>query len=74
SNLNLKAYVNTIPSGFVSIRPAPEPSMHNDPSVNNTHGPGSSYSSSMGVSEGLSSGRSIIKSARICPLIDVLGL
>ncbi|GKA12659.1 ribonuclease H-like domain-containing protein [Tanacetum coccineum] len=47
SNLNLEAYVNSIPSGFESIRPAPEPSMHDDPSVNNIHGSGSSSSSSM---------------------------
>nr|GEW57421.1 hypothetical protein [Tanacetum cinerariifolium] len=52
SNLNLIAYVNYAPPGFISISPTPEPSMHDDPSVNNTHGLGSSSLSSMGVSRG----------------------
>nr|GEV60251.1 transposase (putative), gypsy type [Tanacetum cinerariifolium] len=47
SNLNLRAYVNSIPSRFVMIRPALEPSMHEDPSVNNIHGSESASSSSM---------------------------
>ncbi|GKE80918.1 hypothetical protein Tco_1550918, partial [Tanacetum coccineum] len=38
SNLNLMAYVNSAPSGFVSIRPASEPSTQDEPSVNNVHG------------------------------------
>ncbi|GKD44645.1 hypothetical protein Tco_1269290 [Tanacetum coccineum] len=50
SNPNLRAYVNSIPSGFVSISPAPEPFMHDDPSVNNIYGSRSSSLSSMGVS------------------------
>nr|GEX79175.1 integrase, catalytic region, zinc finger, CCHC-type, peptidase aspartic, catalytic [Tanacetum cinerariifolium] len=73
-NLNLRAYVNSTPFGFVTIRPAPEPSMHDDPSVNSIHGSESSSSSSMGVSGWSSSGRFTIKSARICHLTDVLGL
>ncbi|GKG22549.1 hypothetical protein Tco_0387852, partial [Tanacetum coccineum] len=40
SNLNLIAYVNSTPFGFVSIRPAPEPSTQDEPSVNNVHGSG----------------------------------
>nr|GEW21491.1 hypothetical protein [Tanacetum cinerariifolium] len=50
SNLNLRAYANSIPSGFVIIRLAPEPSMHDDPSVNSIYGSGSTSSSSMAVS------------------------
>ncbi|GJX83442.1 gypsy type transposase [Tanacetum coccineum] len=73
-NLNLRAYVNSIPSGFIIIRPAPEPSMHDDPSMNNTYGSRSSSLSSIIVSRGSSFGRSTMKSTRICPLNDVLGL
>ncbi|GJY25409.1 hypothetical protein Tco_0400135, partial [Tanacetum coccineum] len=69
-NLNLRAYVNSIPSGFVIIRPPPEPSMHDDPSVNNTHGFGSYSLSSIIISRGSSSGCSTMKSARIYPLTD----
>nr|GEV57392.1 alpha/beta hydrolases superfamily protein [Tanacetum cinerariifolium] len=50
SNLNLRAYINSTPSGFLNISPAQEPSIHDDPSVNNIHGSGSSSLSSMGVS------------------------
>nr|GEV41152.1 hypothetical protein [Tanacetum cinerariifolium] len=74
SNLNLRAYVNFIPSRFVIIRPAPKPSMHDDSSVNSIHGSESSFLSSMGVSGESSSGRSTMKSARIYPLTDVLGI
>nr|GEW22997.1 reverse transcriptase domain-containing protein [Tanacetum cinerariifolium] len=56
SNLNLRAYVNSIPSGLISIKPTLEPSIHDDPSVNNVYGSGSSFLSSMGVSGGSSSG------------------
>ncbi|GKE88679.1 hypothetical protein Tco_1566154 [Tanacetum coccineum] len=73
-NLNLRAYVNFIPSEFMIIRPAPEPSMHDDPSVNSIHGSGSSSLSSMGVFGGSSSGCSTMKSDKIFPLTDVLGL
>ncbi|GJQ97365.1 hypothetical protein Tco_0008504 [Tanacetum coccineum] len=52
SNLNLKAYVNSTPSGFIIIRPAPEPSMHDHPSLKSIHGSESSSLSSMGVSGG----------------------
>ncbi|GKD18686.1 hypothetical protein Tco_1207844, partial [Tanacetum coccineum] len=74
SNLNLMAYVNSAPSGFVSMRPSPEPSTHDEPSVNNVHGSGSTSGSAMSSSEDSSSGRSTIKSANIWPLIAVLGL
>ncbi|GJW17867.1 hypothetical protein Tco_0025303, partial [Tanacetum coccineum] len=74
SNLNLIAYVNSVPSGLVSIRPASEPSTHDEPSVNNIQGSGSSSLFSMGISVDSSSGRSTMKSAKICPLTDVLGL
>ncbi|GKF59303.1 hypothetical protein Tco_0176089, partial [Tanacetum coccineum] len=30
--------VNSVPSGLVSISPAPDPSTHDDPSVNSVHG------------------------------------
>ncbi|GJX27800.1 hypothetical protein Tco_0235879 [Tanacetum coccineum] len=60
------AYVNSAPSGFVSIRPAP--------SVNKVHGSGSISGSAMSSSRDSSSGRSTIKSANIWPLIAVLGL
>nr|GFD23849.1 hypothetical protein [Tanacetum cinerariifolium] len=73
-NLNLRAYVNSVPFGFVIIRPAPEPSMHEDPSVKSIHGSESSSLSSMGVSRGSSFRSSTMNSARICPLIDVLSL
>ncbi|GJU79446.1 zinc finger, C6HC-type containing protein [Tanacetum coccineum] len=73
-NLNLRAWVNSIPSVFMIIKPAPEPSMHGDPFVNNTHGSGSSSLSSIGVSDTSSSWRSTMKSARICPFTDFLGL
>nr|GEY51660.1 hypothetical protein [Tanacetum cinerariifolium] len=49
SNLNLRAYVNSAPFRSVIISLAPEPSVHNDQSVNNTHGSGSSSLSSMGI-------------------------
>ncbi|GKF61747.1 hypothetical protein Tco_0181801, partial [Tanacetum coccineum] len=74
SNPNLRAYMNSIPSEIVSISLAPEPSMHDDPSVNSIHGSESSSLSSIGVSGESSSGRSTMKSARICPLTEVLGL
>ncbi|GJY00477.1 hypothetical protein Tco_0357495 [Tanacetum coccineum] len=45
SNLNLMEYVNSVPSGLVSIRPAPDPSTQDEPSVNNVHGSGTKASS-----------------------------
>ncbi|GJU83514.1 hypothetical protein Tco_1285879 [Tanacetum coccineum] len=74
SNLNLMAYVNSAPSGFVNISPAPEPSIQDDPSVKRVQGSAISSGSVMGTSGDSSSGRSIIKSASICPLIDAIGL
>ncbi|GJY82828.1 hypothetical protein Tco_0496204 [Tanacetum coccineum] len=63
--------VNSVPSGLVSINPAPDPSIHDDPSVNSVHG--SCGISVAGVSGKFSSGFSMRKSARICPFTDVLG-
>nr|GEX18559.1 hypothetical protein [Tanacetum cinerariifolium] len=49
-------------------------SLLDDPSVNSVHGSRSFTSASMGVSRESSSRHSTMKSAKICPLIDVLGL
>nr|GEX78792.1 hypothetical protein [Tanacetum cinerariifolium] len=68
-NMNLRAYVNSIPFGFVIIRPAPEPSMHDDPSLKSIYGSESSSLSSMGVSGG-----SLFGCYTSSPLTDVLGL
>ncbi|GJV53263.1 hypothetical protein Tco_1449004, partial [Tanacetum coccineum] len=57
---------------FVSISPAPEPSVLEDPSVNNIYGSGSFSSTSITVSGESSSGLSTMKSANICPLTDTL--
>nr|GEU80733.1 hypothetical protein [Tanacetum cinerariifolium] len=73
SNWNLRAQVNFVPFGFVSIRPALEPSTQDVQSVNSIHGSRSSSSTSMGVPRESSSGRSTMKSAKIFPLIDILG-
>nr|GEZ91437.1 hypothetical protein [Tanacetum cinerariifolium] len=54
--------------------PAPKPSIQDDPSVNSVYGFGSSSLTYMGVARESSSGRSTIKSAKICPLIDTLDL
>jgi hypothetical protein len=52
--------VNSIPSGSVRIRPAPDPSAHDDPSVNRIHG---SCNSILLVASGVSvSGFSTMKS------------
>nr|GFD19459.1 hypothetical protein [Tanacetum cinerariifolium] len=64
--------VNSAPSGFVIISPAPEPSVQKDPSVNKIHGSSNSPSSSIGVSGESSSGLSTMKSANIYPLTDTL--
>ncbi|GKB41476.1 hypothetical protein Tco_0886418, partial [Tanacetum coccineum] len=68
SNSNLKA------SGFISINPALKPSTQNDPSMKSVHGSGSSSLTSMGATRESSSGRSTMKSTRICPLIDIHGM
>ncbi|GKC64566.1 hypothetical protein Tco_1097164 [Tanacetum coccineum] len=70
----LKPLVNSAPSGFVSISPAPEPTAQDDPSVNKIYDFESSSLTSMAMSGSSSSGRSTMKSARICPLTDTLGL
>ncbi|GJT42008.1 hypothetical protein Tco_0941873 [Tanacetum coccineum] len=54
--------------------PALEPSVKDDPSVNNIHGSGSSSSASVVVTRESSSGRSTMKSAKIYPFTDVPGL
>nr|GEY57804.1 putative ribonuclease H-like domain-containing protein [Tanacetum cinerariifolium] len=74
SNLNLRAWVNSSPSGFVSISPASVSSAQDDPSVNKIHISGSSFSTSMAVSGSSSFRRSTMKSAMICPLTNTLGL
>ncbi|GKF25302.1 hypothetical protein Tco_0081196, partial [Tanacetum coccineum] len=63
--------VNSVPSGLVSIKPAPDLSTHDDPSVNSIHG--SCGVSPTDVSGKASSGLSTRKSARICPFTDVIG-
>ncbi|GKD38905.1 hypothetical protein Tco_1259112, partial [Tanacetum coccineum] len=63
--------VNFVPSWLVSIKPAPDPSTHDDPSVNSVHG--SCGVLTTDVSGGSSFGFSTKKSARISPFIDVLG-
>ncbi|GKG47753.1 hypothetical protein Tco_0507238, partial [Tanacetum coccineum] len=50
------------------------PSIPDDLSVNKVYGSGNSSGSAMSSSGDSSSGRSTIKSASICPLINVLGL
>ncbi|GJU27038.1 hypothetical protein Tco_1165659 [Tanacetum coccineum] len=63
--------VNSIPFGLVSISPAPDPSTHDEPSVNSVHGScGTSFTY---VFAGTSSGFSTRKSARIWPFTDVRG-
>nr|GFA73191.1 hypothetical protein [Tanacetum cinerariifolium] len=64
--------VNSIPSGFVNMSLAPDPSTHDKPSVNNVHG--SSWVSATDVLCRALLGISLRKSASIWPLIDVLGL
>nr|GEX38189.1 hypothetical protein [Tanacetum cinerariifolium] len=49
-------------------------SLIDDLSVNNVHGSESSSLTLMGAAEESSSGRSTMKSAKICPLTDILGL
>ncbi|GJS63322.1 hypothetical protein Tco_0677886 [Tanacetum coccineum] len=63
--------VNSAPSGLVSIRPVPDPSIHDDPSVNSIHGSyGISFSD---MSAEASSGFSTRKSVKIWPFTDVRG-
>ncbi|GJZ33547.1 hypothetical protein Tco_0578983 [Tanacetum coccineum] len=74
SNLNRKAYVNSTPSGSVSITLAPHPSTQDVPSVNKLYFVGSSSSFFVESSESSSSGLSTMKSASTCPITDILGL
>nr|GEW52982.1 hypothetical protein [Tanacetum cinerariifolium] len=66
-NLNLRAYVNSVPFGFGIIRSALEPSMYDDPSMKSIYGSKRSSLSPMGISGGSSPRRSIMKSARSVP-------
>nr|GFB34272.1 reverse transcriptase domain-containing protein [Tanacetum cinerariifolium] len=54
------------------VRPAPEPSMQDDPSVNNVHGSGSSSSASVVVTRESSFGCSTMKSAKFVLLLMFL--
>nr|GEW10116.1 hypothetical protein [Tanacetum cinerariifolium] len=63
--------VNFVPSGLVSISPAPDPSTYDDPSVNNVHG--SCRVLITDAPGGASSGFPTRKSARIRPFTDVRG-
>nr|GEU90706.1 hypothetical protein [Tanacetum cinerariifolium] len=63
--------VNSVPSGLVSISPVPDPSTHDDPSVNSVYG--SCGVSITNASGGASSGFSTRKSARIWLFINVRG-
>ncbi|GKC10573.1 hypothetical protein Tco_1007355 [Tanacetum coccineum] len=78
SNSNLNAYVYSFPSGLTTIRPAPEPSELEAPSVNSFHAFFGSSSflltSSFFASLFSVSGVSARKSANICPLIEFLPL
>nr|GEU79384.1 hypothetical protein [Tanacetum cinerariifolium] len=63
--------VNSVPSGLVSISPTPDPSTHDDPSVNSIYG-----SCRVLITDVLgeaSFGFSTRKSARIWPFTDVCG-
>ncbi|GJX50690.1 hypothetical protein Tco_0277535 [Tanacetum coccineum] len=66
SNSDINAYVNSIPSGFVRMSPAPDTSRHEDQSMKRIYGSG--ISSSAGVSVGgLSSfGLLAIQFAKTC--------
>ncbi|GJR60731.1 hypothetical protein Tco_1502893 [Tanacetum coccineum] len=57
-----------------SVRPAPEPSMQDDPSIDSIHGSGRSSSAFVVVTRESSSRCSTMKSARICLFTDVLGM
>nr|GEW85279.1 hypothetical protein [Tanacetum cinerariifolium] len=74
SDNGVSPFLDLIMVRFVSIRPAPEPSTQDDPSVNSVYGYKSSSSASMGASRGLSFERSTKKSTKIYHLNDVLGL
>ncbi|GJV93550.1 hypothetical protein Tco_1541363, partial [Tanacetum coccineum] len=59
---------------FDVICPAPDPSRHDDPSVNRVYGSGAASSTCISTSGLSSSGLSAMKSARTWPWMDVLGL
>nr|GEW59247.1 hypothetical protein [Tanacetum cinerariifolium] len=63
--------VNFVRSGLVSINPTPDPSTHDDWSMNSVYG--SCGVSITDASDGASSGFLTKKSARIWPFIDVQG-
>nr|GEV14139.1 hypothetical protein [Tanacetum cinerariifolium] len=63
--------VNFVPTGLVSISPTPNPSAHDDPSINSVHGLcGVLITDAFGE---VSSGFSVRKSARIWPFTYVRG-
>ncbi|GJS64614.1 hypothetical protein Tco_0679178 [Tanacetum coccineum] len=69
-NSKRSAYVNSIPSGLVRIRPAPDPSTHDDPSVNKIHGLGVYFGLRLWEEDNIGSGFSMRKN----PPISVLSL
>nr|GEU35725.1 transposase (putative), gypsy type [Tanacetum cinerariifolium] len=73
-NSNLRAYVYSTPFGFVKMSLDPDPSRHEDLSVNRFHG--SEISSSICTSAGGPSSSSLfaMKSAKNWPWMDVLSL
>nr|GEW97112.1 hypothetical protein [Tanacetum cinerariifolium] len=70
----IENFLKLLKSVFTFSRPALKPSTQDDQSMNSVHGSKSSSSVSMGVFRESSFGRSTMKSAKICPLSDVLGL
>nr|GEV54286.1 hypothetical protein [Tanacetum cinerariifolium] len=59
---------------LVRISPAPDPSRHDDPSMNRVHGSRIASSTCVSMGGPSSSGLLVMKSARTLPQIDVLGL
>ncbi|GJY72846.1 hypothetical protein Tco_0477277, partial [Tanacetum coccineum] len=64
--------VNSSPSGLVRMSPAPDPSRHDDPSVNRVYDFGIASSAGASIGGPSSSGLLAIKSAKIWPRIDDL--
>ncbi|GKB74176.1 hypothetical protein Tco_0935588 [Tanacetum coccineum] len=56
------------------MSPAPNPSRHDDPSVNRVHGSGIASSTCIPMGGPSSSGLSAMTSAKTWPRMDVLGL
>nr|GEY24856.1 hypothetical protein [Tanacetum cinerariifolium] len=67
-------YVGSMPSvRFARMSPAPDPSMHDDPSVNRVYGSGVASLTFISTSEPYLSGLLAMKSAKTWSRIDVLG-